>query len=49
MATTLNISANRLNMIDLLPIPSSYGLRSGIFNAAAREPLQASGRSAKDT
>ena len=31
MATTLKISANRLNMVDPLPTPLSYGLKSGIF------------------
>ena len=31
MATTLNISANRLNMVDPLPAPPSYGLKPGIF------------------
>jgi hypothetical protein len=31
IATTLKINANRLNMADPLPAPSSYGLKSGIF------------------
>ena len=31
MATTLKNSANRLNMVDPLPVPLSYGLNSGIF------------------
>jgi hypothetical protein len=31
IATTLKISANRLNMVDPLPTPLSYGLKSGIF------------------
>jgi hypothetical protein len=31
MATTLKNSANRLNMVDPLPVPPSYGLKSGIF------------------
>ena len=40
MATTLKISANRLNMADPLPAPSSYGLKSGIFKP--REPVSLS-------
>jgi hypothetical protein len=31
MATTLNNTANRLNMLDPLPTLPSYGLKSGIF------------------
>jgi uncharacterized protein (TIGR00369 family) len=31
MATTLKISANRLNMVDPLPHPAFYGVKSGIF------------------
>ena len=31
MAITPRISANRLNMVDLLPKPVSYGLKPRIF------------------
>src|SRR5258708_19549502 len=31
MATRLKISPNRLNMVDPLPAPQSYGFKSGIF------------------
>jgi hypothetical protein len=36
MATTPKISANRLNMVDPLPVPLSYGLKSGIFKPRRR-------------
>jgi hypothetical protein len=39
MATTLKISANRLNMVDPLPAPQSYGFKSGIFKPPHQCPF----------
>jgi len=39
MATTLNINAIRLNMIDPLPTSPSYGLKSGIFKPPGAWPF----------